>query len=130
MLSDLSRAERSLLVIRVVLAMLIFVHGVSRWWFDAIEPFGGFLNAQGFPLGLWIAYLVTLIEVIGTPLLAIGRWVTPLCMTYGLIYTFGIVLVHWPEGWFVVGLGRNGVEYSVLIITCLLGLAYQHRPSS
>lgn len=37
----------------------------------------------------------------------------------------GIVLVHAPEGWFVVGLGRNGMEYSVLLIVCLLSLAYQ-----
>ena len=30
-------------------------------------------------------------------------------------------------GWFVVGLGRNGAEYSVLIIACLLANAWAHR---
>ena len=25
-------------------------------------------------------------------------------------------------GWFVVGLGRNGMEYSVLIIACLVAV--------
>jgi putative oxidoreductase len=32
----------------------------------------------------------------------------------------GILLVHRHDGWFVVGGGRNGVEYSVLLIAVLL----------
>ena len=31
-------------------------------------------------------------------------------------------MVHGPEGWFVVGGGRNGVEFSVLLICCLVSL--------
>ena len=37
-------------------------------------------------------------------------------------------MVHMPAGWFVVGLGRNGMEYSVLLIACLAMLAYVHWP--
>jgi len=29
-----------------------------------------------------------------------------------------------PNGWFAVRLGRNGMEYSVLLIVCLLALAF------
>ncbi|HKJ16853.1 MAG TPA: hypothetical protein VJ984_05875 [Xanthomonadales bacterium] len=47
---------------------------------------------------------------------------------YAVIYAVGIVLVHAPEGWFVVGLGRNGMEYSVLLIVCLLSNAWLHSP--
>ena len=32
----------------------------------------------------------------------------------------GIILVHLREGWFVVGGGRNGVEYSVLLVSIFL----------
>jgi putative oxidoreductase len=35
-------------------------------------------------------------------------------------------MVHAPEGWFVVGLGRNGAEYSVLLIACLMCVGVQH----
>ena len=35
----------------------------------------------------------------------------------------GIVMVHAASGWFVVGAGRNGVEYSVLIVACLFATA-------
>ena len=37
------------------------------------------------------------------------------------------LLASLATGWFVVGLGRNGVEYSVLIIACLLANAWAHR---
>ena len=33
-------------------------------------------------------------------------------------------MVHWKEGWFVVGAGRNGMEYSALLIASLLAIAY------
>ena len=45
-----------------------------------------------------------------------------------LVYLAGIVLVHAPAGWFVVGLGRNGMEYSVLLIACLLLVGWQALP--
>lgn len=117
-----------LILIRCVLAMLLFIHGVARWQAHGVAPFGEFLSAQGIPLGLVIAWAITLYEIIATPLLAWGRWVTPIALGFCVIYACGIWLVHAQEGWFVVGLGRNGVEYSVLIMACLLGLAWAHRP--
>ena len=71
---------------------------------------------------------ITLFEIDGTPLLALGRWVSALCLAYCFIYLMGIVLVHWPAGWFVVGLGRNGMEYSVLLIACLAMQAWVPWP--
>ena len=57
--------------------------------------------------------------------------VTPIALVFSAIYACGIWLVHASAGWFVVGLGRNGAEYSVLIIACLLAHAWAHRkPSS
>ena len=39
----------------------------------------------------------------------------------------GIVLVHGPEGWFVVGMGRNGVEFSVLLLAALASFIWIER---
>ena len=44
------------------------------------------------------------------------------------IYAVGLVMVHAPNGWFVVGAGRNGVEFSVLLIATLLCVGVQHAP--
>ena len=39
----------------------------------------------------------------------------------------GAAHAGWGEGWFVVGGGRNGVEYSVLLLVCLVALVFDAR---
>ena len=117
----------------MVLAVLIAAHGWTRWLGGGVTPFGDWLVSQGLPMGLAIAAAITTIEIVGTVLFAIGRYVAPLSALYALIYATGIVMVHAKEGWFVVGHGRNGVEFSVLLISCLLCVGWQHlqaKPSS
>jgi uncharacterized membrane protein YphA (DoxX/SURF4 family) len=60
---------------------------------------------------------------VGAPLLAYGVLVVPLCAYFVAQLTAGIAMVHAEQGWFVVGLGRNGVEYSVLLVVCLVAIA-------
>ena len=120
------RAAQALLALRLLLAGLLAIHGWARWIHGGVAPFGEWLGGQGFPLGLQLAWAVTLLEVLGTPLLALGWRVRWLAACFAGIYTIGLVLVHWPAGWFVVGLGRNGMEYSVLLIAGLLALAWAH----
>lgn len=108
-----------LLIIRVVVAAMFIVHGAARIWYHGVDPFGGFLERSGFPMGILWAWAVTIIEIVGGTLLLLGRYI-PLFAAYFIIQTaLGIWLVHWKAGWFVVGLGRNGMEYSVLLIACL-----------
>lgn len=113
-------------VLRLTLAVLIAVHGWARLLAGGVAPFGHWLDGLGFPFGLGIATSITALEIAGTVLLALGRFVFPLTLVYAFIYAVGIVLVHAPAGWFVVGLGRNGSEYSVLLIICLLCVGLQH----
>jgi len=67
------------------------------------------------------------LEILATPLLAYGLFVLPLCLLHAAIYVVGIAMVHWPAGWFVVGAGRNGMEYSVLLVACLVLVGFRHR---
>ena len=122
------RAMQALFVLRLVLAGLIAAHGWARWLSGGVAPFGEWLDSLGFPLGFWLAAGITAFEILGTPLLALGRWVSALCLVYCGIYAVGIALVHWPAGWFVVGLGRNGMEYSVLLIVALAAQAWVWWP--
>lgn len=122
------RMATALRVLRVALAGLLAAHGWARLLSGGVEPFGGWLESQGVPFGIGIAAAVTALEILGTPLLALGRWVTWLCLAYCAVYATGLVMVHLPAGWFVVGLGRNGMEYSVLLIVCLGLLAWVHAP--
>ncbi|KQW45869.1 hypothetical protein ASD88_11260 [Pelomonas sp. Root662] len=113
-------------MLRLTLAGLIAAHGWARWWAGGVVPFGGFLDAQGIPAGAAVAWAITALEIVGSLLLATGRLVAPLAVLFAAIYATGIALVHAKAGWFVVGLGRNGSEYSVLLIVCLLVVGLQH----
>lgn len=116
-------------VLRWTLAGLIAAHGWARFLADAVVPFGEWLQGLGIPLGMGVAICITALEIVGTPVFATGRLVPALAALYAAIYAVGIGLVHAAEGWFVVGLGRNGAEYSVLLIVCLLCVGLQHvRP--
>lgn len=124
-----ARSDSGWLLLRLLLAGLIAAHGWARLITGGVEPFGGFLESQGFPAGVYFAGAVTAIEIVGSVLLLAGRGVAVLCLVYAAIYALGIALVHAKAGWFVVGLGRNGAEYSVLLIACLLLVGLQHLPS-
>lgn len=113
--------------LRVTLSGLIAAHGWARLLAGGVQPFGSFLDAQGFPFGVAIAATVTAVEILGSLTLLLGRLVLPVSLLFAAIYTMGIVLVHAKSGWFVVGLGRNGSEYSVLLVVCLLCVGMQHR---
>ena len=51
------------------------------------------------------------------------------CAVFITIYACGIWLVHSAAGWFVVGAGRNGVEYSMLLLLCLIVLGWTYLPA-
>ena len=122
-------ADRSLTLVRIAVAGLLGIHGWVRIlplegvWLGGIVGFGGALTSKGFPLGVAVAGAITLGEVVGSACLALGRFVVPACLLHGTILLAGIVMVHAPSGWFVVGAGRNGVEYSVLLLACLTAIA-------
>lgn len=121
------RTLQPLTILRVAVAILMFIHGASRATTGGVAPFGGWLSELGFPGGIALAWTVTLLELLTTPLLAAGRFVVPIAAWFAFQLTLGIILVHAREGWFVVGRGRNGVEYSVLLITCLVVLILAQR---
>jgi len=119
-----SKKDLGFLILRVAISLLLIVHGIARISLGIVGDFGIFLTGVGFPLGATLAWAITLIEIIGGLLLALGKWTTPLSIYFAVQLLMGIVLVHAQEGWFVVGAGRNGMEYSTLLIVVLAVLAY------
>lgn len=114
-------------VVRVAVAAVFFIHGAYRALTGGYAPFGEWLGSIGFPLGTAWAVAVTALEVAGAPLLAAGRFVVPLAAYFMFQTALGLWLVHAPQGWFVVGAGRNGMEYSVLLIVLLFAVMSESR---
>jgi putative oxidoreductase len=120
----------ALVFLRITVALLMLIHGVARIYFGIVDDFGEFLTLHNFPLGFYLAWAITIFEIVGSVLLAIGRYVAPLAIIFAvhllcgiLLVLCGILLVHLKEGWFVVGAGKNGAEYSVLLIAVFITLA-------
>lgn len=127
-MTPLSQPELARHVVRVTVATLLLIHGLVRPLDGGVNGFGGFLASRGFPFGVALAWSITIFEITGALCLAIGRWVRIVASGHILILLGGIALVHASEGWFVVGRGRNGVEYSVLLIACLVSVILSARP--
>ena len=123
-----TRSEGGLTWVRLGTAAVLLVHPLSRLVHHAVPVFGEWLAAQGIPMGVAVAYAVTVTELLAGLALVTRRLVVPACAALIFILGMGIKMVHAQEGWFVVGGGRNGVEYSVLLILCLVGLAWAHLP--
>lgn len=114
----------ALVIIRIVLAAVMFIHGAARINFGTVGGFGEFLNGQGIPLGFYLAWAITLFEIVGSVLLAVGFYTWIVAVLFAAELAVGIGLVHLQEGWFVVGHGRNGMEFSAVLITMFLAVAY------
>jgi putative oxidoreductase len=110
-------------ILRVAVASIFVVHGIARAVLGIVDDFGAFLGASGLPAGAAVAWVLTVVEIVGGLALAAGLLVRPLAVWFGAQIATGIAMVHAKAGWFVVGAGRNGAEYSVLILACLLAVA-------
>ncbi|HRP09198.1 MAG TPA: DoxX family protein [Gemmatimonadales bacterium] len=125
---DGTGSRQALAAIRMVAAAMMVIHGGYRIAdFSRVAGFGEFLESRGLPAGVACAMLITIWEILAGMARAVGplpRWIAPL---FALELAAGIVLVHRGEGWFVVGGGRNGMEYSVLLIAVMLAVGWQDR---
>jgi len=114
----------ALVLIRVAVAAVLFIHGFARIRYGTVGGFGEFLGSQGLPLGFYVAWAITLFEIVASVLLAVGFYTWIIALIFAAELALGIALVHWKEGWFVVGHSRNGMEFSALLIVSLLAIAY------
>jgi putative oxidoreductase len=114
------------LLLRIAVAIILLTHSVFGIFNNGINDFGNlFLNQIGFaPFGVFIAWTIKLSHIVAAILLLLNKYVKPAGFVTIFVLIMGIILVHFQEGWFVVGGGRNGVEYNFLLICVLLAIMY------
>ena len=108
----------ALTLLRIGAAANMIIHGVARARLGIVDDFGVYLDGLGYPGGFYVAWGITIVEVVGGLAMAAGYFVRPLALWFTVQLLVGIYLIHGRAGWFVVGAGRNGMEYSVLMIIC------------
>jgi putative oxidoreductase len=67
---------------------------------------------------------VKLTHLVAIPCLLLNRYVKPAAIANIFILVVGIIMVHLKDGWFVVGRGRNGIEFNFLLIFSLLTVMF------
>ncbi|MBX2970430.1 MAG: DoxX family protein [Cyclobacteriaceae bacterium] len=118
----MNQSQYALVVLRVTMGIIFITHGIARLYYESVGDFGNYLNSKGFIIGLPIAWIITIGEIISGSLLALGIKVRYCIIFHSLIIATGLAMVHLPNGWFVVGHGNGGIEYSVLILVVLFVL--------
>jgi putative oxidoreductase len=113
-------------LLRIAVAIILIMHSVPGMFNNGINDFGNFyLNAVGFaPFGVALAWAIKLSHIACAFCFLIERYVKIAGIITIAILTIGIVMVHWPEGWFVVGGGRNGIEFNFLLIVVILTIMF------
>ena len=113
-------------LLRIAVAIILLTHSVFGIFDNGINDFGNlYLNQIGFaPFGVFIAWSIKLSHIIAAILLILNKYIELAGFVTIFILIMGIILVHFQEGWFVVGGGRNGMEYNFLLIIVLLAIMY------
>lgn len=111
--------------LRTVVSLLMITHGAARISHGIVDDFGVYLNEAGIRFGSIVAWGITFGEISLGLLIISGFFVRYAALFFILVLTSGLFMVHLQEGWFVVGIGRNGMEYSVLLISVFVYIAFR-----
>lgn len=113
-------------IVKLALIAIFAMHSIPSIFSGDVNGFGKmYLDTKGFaPFGIYLAWFIKLSHIGLIISIVMNRFVKILgWITIGILVG-GIIMVHWPDGWFVVGGGRNGIEFNLLLIACLLTLMY------
>lgn len=108
------------IVVGIPVALILMAHGVMQIYLGTVGGFGSFPASKGFPAGEVLAWVISSLELAaGLYMIANKqtRWVSAAIIIQLLT---GIVLVYAQYGWFVVRAADGGMQYSVLLVLCLL----------
>jgi putative oxidoreductase len=122
---DPTTVSVGLLIARVVLGLGIAAHGSQKLfgWFGGhgLAGTGGFFEGMGFRPGKLFAGMSGLGELLGGLLVALGLFgpVGPALMI--AVMLVAIIVVHWPNGFFVA---NKGYEHPLLYAAGATALAF------
>ena len=121
-------------LVKLAVCAIIFTHGIHRYLYGELGALGGALAHFGLPFPQLQAHLINVAETFGTVLIALGLFVRPCCAVLVVIFLTGIALIHSHAGFFILGPGDGGWEYSALLIACFTAVALDYpseqRPNS
>ena len=116
-MSNPTRSDRALLVVRLAVAIVFIAHGYTKLFVMGHDGVTGFFSQVGVPLPGLAAWGVTFLEFAGGIALAAGIFTRALAALFVCDMVVAIALVVFPKGF--VG----GYELEFLLATGSLALA-------
>lgn len=71
-----------------------------------------------------MAWAIKLSHLVAAICLILEKYIRWAAIITIVILISGIVMIHFSEGWFVVGGGRNGMEFNFLLIAALVTIMF------
>ena len=114
------------LFLKIALLAIFAMHGIPSIVTGDVNNFGKmYLDQVGFaPVGIYLAWLIKLFHVALCISIVANKFLKPIGWINIGVLLAGIFMLHIKDGWYVVGGGRNGVEFNVLLIAALITLMY------
>ena len=126
-ISNLFKPTHSIAALRMLVGAIFILHASARIYNNTLPEFESFLNKSGFPFGYYLAWLVTLFEIIGGIAMFFRFLVKLFCIGEAIILFTGILVVHWQNSWFIESMSLNGFEYSIVMISILIAIFAAER---
>ena len=126
-IDNLFKPTYSIAALRMMMGIVFILHAGVRVYNNTLPGFGDFLHDKGFPFGFYLAWFITLFELVGGVLIFFRYLVRIFCIGEIIILIIGIITVHQENRWFALGDSLNGAEYSLVLITILTAIFIAER---
>lgn len=129
-ISNLFKPNYSIAALRMMVAIIFILHAAARIYNNTLLGFGDFLDKKGFPFGFFLAWAITLFELVGGILMFFRYYVRVFCLGEMVILIVGIITFHWQKGVLGVDMSLSGAEYSMILITILFAIYIAERKAA
>lgn len=108
-----------ILILRVALGLVFFMHGYQKVFQMGIEGVTGFLAGLGFPLAGMFAYILAYGELVFGAMMIIGLLTHWVAKYHIIVAVVALFTVHISNGFFVSG---GGFEFILLILAASISI--------
>jgi len=119
-------AALGLLILRIGVGLVFFLHGWQKLFGHEISFFQGMLSMAGWSVPGWLLWLVAIVELLGGLALIGGLFTRAVGLVLALEMLVAVILFHARQGFFIVAVPNvplaYGFEYHVILIASLLCL--------
>jgi len=116
---DSRTAPYAALLLRVSLGVMFVAHGLLKILVFTLPGTAQFFGSVGF--AEWMAYPVTVMELVGGAMLIAGIWTRWVALALVPVL-IGAAGVHWPNGWLFTA-QNGGWEYPVFLTVAAIAQA-------